>query len=68
ETCRENLCSHQFSAPIFYENAKCDAEWSKSKIVYSDNVQWQNVTEISTKKLVSIESGPGNSSNIKTLK
>jgi hypothetical protein len=67
ETCRENPCSHQFSAPILYENTNCKVKWSKSKIVYSDNVQWQNVTEIST-KLVSIESGPGNSSNIKMLK
>jgi hypothetical protein len=67
ETCRENPYSHQFSAPIFYEYAKCDVEWSKSKIMESDNLQWQNVTEVST-KLVSIESGPDNSSNIKMLK
>jgi hypothetical protein len=68
ETCCENPCSHQFSAPIFYGDTQCHVEWSKSKILYGDDVQWQNFMEISTRKLVSIKSGHGNLGNIKMLK
>jgi hypothetical protein len=55
-TCREKACSHQFFAPIFSGNKECSINWPESKISYSGDEMWQNVSENIDKQLISIKS------------
>ena len=44
ETCHENPCSHQFSAPNFSGNRNCSIYWKEFEILHSSDAAWQNIS------------------------
>ena len=55
-TCREKACSHQFFAPIFSGDKECSINWPESKVLYSGDKMWQNVSEDIEEQFISITS------------